>query len=309
MLDTERSPPGIAAAESQATGEELTIPAEDGRPLAATLFVPPVARPAAPLTVIAGGTGIPRRYYARFAAWLAERGGRPTLIFDYRDTGGSRSGSLKGSTVRMRDWCLLDVPGVLAWGAREHGVASPGRPLHWIGHSLGGFATGLAHNNHLIARQLNIATLNGYWRRMAVPERYRVLLAMGVMAPLVIRTRGYFPGALLGGEDMPGPAFLEWRRWCLSPGFLFDDPTLPETANFARLGAPVRFGQIEDDVWATPAAVEAIAARFTGSADRSVWPIRLADAGVRRIGHHGFFRAEHHATLWPAALKWLQTPT
>ncbi len=309
MLDTERSPPGTAAADSQATGEELTIPAEDGRPLAATLFVPPVARPAAPLTVIAGGTGIPRRYYARFAAWLAERGGRPTLTFDYRDTGGSRSGSLKGSTVRMRDWCLLDVPGVLAWGAREHGVASPGRPLHWIGHSLGGFAAGLAHNNHLIARQLNIATLNGYWRRMAVPERYRVLFAMGVMAPLVIRTLGYLPGALLGGEDMPGPAFLEWRRWCLSPGFLFDDPMLPETANFARLGAPVRFGQIEDDVWATPAAVEAIAARFTGSADRSVWPIRLADAGAQRIGHHGFFRFEHHATLWPSALEWLEKPT
>jgi predicted alpha/beta hydrolase len=42
--------------------------------------------------------------------------------------------------VRMRDWCILDVPGVLAWAAREH----PGRPIHWVGHSMGGFATGLA---------------------------------------------------------------------------------------------------------------------------------------------------------------------
>jgi predicted alpha/beta hydrolase len=300
MLDAERR-----RLESAATGADLRIPAEDGRLLAATLFAPPGgAHPASPLTIIAGGTGIPRHYYARFAAWLAERG-RLALIFDYRDMGGSRSGPLasplKGSQVRMRDWGILDVPGILAWAAREHA----GRPLHWVGHSLGGFATGLAGNNRLIARQLNIAALSGYWRNMSFPERYRVLLAMGGLAPVVIRVRGYFPGVLMGGEDMPGPAFLEWRRWCMSPGFLFDDPTLLETANFARFRAPVRFAQVEDDTWATPAAVEAMARRFTGSTDLSFWPIRLADSGARRIGHHGFFRSEHHATLWPAALEWL----
>jgi predicted alpha/beta hydrolase len=301
MLDTERSRPERAAPEAPAAGEELRIAAEDGRLLAATLFQPPEGAPAtAPLTIVAGGTGIPRRYYARFAAWLAERG-RPTLTFDYRDTGDSRPGSITGSKVRMRDWCILDVPGVLAWGTHQRS----GRPLHWVGHSLGGFATGLAHNNRLIARQLNIAALSGYWRNMATPERYRVLLAMGGLGPLIVHARGYFPGVLLGGEDLPGPAFLEWRRWCMSPGFLFDDPTLPEAANFARLRAPVRFGQVEDDTWATPAAVAAMAARFTGAAERSTWSIRLADSGARRIGHHGFFRSEHRDTLWPAALAWL----
>jgi predicted alpha/beta hydrolase len=281
--------------------EEIRIPAGDGRLLAASVFTPPEHAPAtAPLTVIAGGTGIARRYYARFAAYLAARG-RVALTFDYRDTGDSRAGSLKGSQVRMRDWCTLDIPGVLAWAAREH----PGRPVHWVGHSLGGFGTGLAHNNHLIARQLSIAALSGYWGDMAFPERYRVRAAMGIIGPLAIRARGYLPGRLIGGEDMPGPAFLEWARWCLSPGFLFDDPTLAEAANFARFRAPVRFGQIEDDAWATLTAVVAMAGRFAGSADRSVWRIRLADSGAGRIGHHGFFRSEHRATLWPAAVEWL----
>jgi predicted alpha/beta hydrolase len=301
MLDTQRSRPESATPGSGATGEELHIAADDGRLLAATLFQPPGGAAAGtPLTVVAGGTGIQRRYYAKFAAWLAGHG-RPTLTFDYRDTGGSRAGSLRASKVRMRDWCILDVPGILAWGAREHA----GRPLHWVGHSLGGFATGLAPNNHLIARQLSVAALNGYWRRMAAPERYRVLFAMAVLGPMIIRLRGFFPGALLGGEDMPGQAFLEWSRWCLSPGFLFDDPVLPEVGNFACFRAPIRFAQIEDDTWATPAAVEAMAARFTGSAERSTWPIRLAGTTARRIGHHGFFRSEHEATLWPAALAWL----
>ena len=284
-----------------APGREVQIPAEDGRLLAATLFEP--AFPAgemAPPTVIAGGAGIARRYYAKFAAYLAERG-RPALTFDYRDIGGSRTGPLKGSQVRMRDWCVLDVPGVLAWAAREF----PGRPIHWIGHSMGGFATGLAHNNTLIARQLNIATLSGYWRHMAVPERYRVRVLMGFVAPPLVRVFGYLPGPLMGGQDMPGPAFLEWSRWCMTPDFLFGDATLGETAHFAHLRAPVRFGQIEDDVWGTPAAVEAIASHFTANTQRSLWRIRLADAGATRIGHHGFFREPFRDTLWPAAVDWL----
>jgi predicted alpha/beta hydrolase len=299
MLDAGRQPD---AASAHPSAEDIRIPAEDGRPLAATLYMPAGgAAAAAPLTVVAGGVAIAQRYFGRFAAYLAERG-RPTLTFDYRETGGSRSGPLAGSKVRMRDWCVLDVPGVVAWAAREH----PRRPLHWVGHSMGGFATGLAHNGNRVSRQLNVGTLNGYWGRMASPERYRVLILMGGLGPLVIRACGYFPGALIGGEDMPGPAFLEWRRWCMTPGFLFDDPPFPETANFARFRAPIRFGQVEDDHWGTPASVEAIASHFTGSVDRTTWRIRLADAGgVRRIGHLGFFRAEHRNTLWRAAADWL----
>jgi predicted alpha/beta hydrolase len=170
---------------------------------------------------------------------------------------------------------------------------------------MGGFATGLAHNSRLVARQLNIATLSGYWRRMAVPERYRVRVLMGMMGPAIARTLGYFPGALMGGEDMPSPAFLEWVRWCMTPDFFMGDETLPERANLARYRAPVRFAQIEDDVWGTPAAVDAIARYFTGSVDHSLWHVRLSDAGAAKIGHHGFFRDQFRNTLWPAALAWL----
>jgi predicted alpha/beta hydrolase len=277
---------------------ELRIPAGDGRALAATVFEPQAA--SAPFTVIAAGAGIPRRYYARFAAFLASRG-RPTVTFDYRDIGGSRQGSLKGSRVRMRDWCILDAAGVLDWAAAQNS----GRPVHWVGHSMGGFATGLAANSHLIARQLNVGTLSGYWRHMAVPERYRVRVLMGMSGPAIARTFGYFPGVLLGGEDMPAPAFIEWVGWCMTPNFFFGDETLAERANVARFRAPVRFAQIEDDVWGTPAAVEAIAKHFTGSTDRSTWRIRLKDAGAAKIGHHGFFRDQFRHTLWPAAADWL----
>ena len=297
MLDAKAQSGADVAA--QGISRDLTIPADDGRTLAATLFEPQ-AGGTGPVTVIAAGASIPRRYYVRFARYLAERG-RPTLTFDYRDIGGSRHGPLKGSRVRMRDWGVLDVPGVLNWVSRTY----PDRPLYWVGHSMGGFATGLAHNNHLVARQLNIATLNGYWRRMAVPERYRIRFLMGVVGPVIARTVGYFPGKLMGGEDLPAPAYLEWVRWCMTPGFLFDDDTLAERANFATLRAPVRFGQVEDDIWGTPAAVDAIAKHFTANTERTIWRIRLSDAGAGKIGHLGFFRDQFRGTLWPAAVDWL----
>jgi predicted alpha/beta hydrolase len=285
--------------ETDVFSRDVAVPAEDGRLLAATLYEPSTGGDG-PITAIAAGAGIRRRYYGRLAAYLAGHG-RPTLTFDYRDIGGSRAGSIKGSKVRMRDWCILDVPGVLAWMAREY----PGRPIHWLGHSMGGFATGLAHNNHLVARQLNIATLNGYWRRMAVPERYRVRVLMGMAGPPIARAFGYFPGVLMGGEDMPAPAFIEWVGWCMTPGFLFDDETLAERANFAHYRAPIRFAQIEDDVWGTPDAVEEMAKHFNTSADHSMWRIRLSDVGGARIGHHGFFRDQFRDTLWPNAAAWL----
>ncbi len=276
---------------------DVCIRAADAYPLAATLFEPKEA--SAPLTVIAPAVGISSRYYRKFASYLAERG-RPSMIFDYRGMGASRRGGLEGFPARMRDWCILDVPSVLDWAAHGHGGL-----VAWVGHSMGGFATGLAHNNQLICRQLNIATLSGYWGHMARPECYRVWFLMGYVAPVMGRIFGHFPGSLIGGEDLPSPAFLEWARWCMTPGFLFDDPTLSETANFAHFRAPVRFAQIEDDPWGTPAAVADMANRFTASVDRSIWAVRLADARSARIGHVGFFRSEFRDTLWQLAADWL----
>src|SRR5581483_6446180 len=230
--------PASAGPPDGSAGREIAISARDGLQLAATLFEPGAGAAAdAPLVIIGAAVAVKRSYYARFAAYLAGLG-HPVLTFDYRGIGGSRQGSLVGSKVRMRDWCILDVPGIIA-----------------LGHRMGGFATGLAHNNHLIARQLNIATLSGYWGRMAAPEKWRVRLLMGTLGPLVVWAKGYFPGQLMGGEDLPGPAYLEWMRWCMTPCFLFDDETLREKRNFRELRAPMRFAQIADDPWGTEAAV------------------------------------------------------
>ncbi len=290
----------LAANDAVVPARRLSIAAADGYSLAATLFQSEQSAADAAITIIGPAAAVPARYYARFASYLAHRGG-PVLTFDYRGIGGSAPKTLRGFPARMRDWCILDVAGVIGWAK----VAHPNRPLKWLGHSMGGFATGLAHNNASIVRQLNIATLSGYWRRMRSPERYRVRILMGSMAPPIVHLLGYLPGVLMGGEDMPGPAFLEWARWCMLPEFIFGDASLSEVCHFASLSAPVRFAQIEDDVWGTPSAVGHMASHFTANRERSIWPIALTEAKASKIGHLGFFRSEFRATLWPRAAAWL----
>ncbi len=88
---------------------DVAIAATDGTPLAATLFEAARGDPGSALVVIAPGAAIPRRFYTRFATYLAERG-HAALTFDYRDTGGSRRGPLPGSPTRMR-WPGRAAPG------------------------------------------------------------------------------------------------------------------------------------------------------------------------------------------------------
>ena len=67
--------------------DDITIPAADGYPLAATLFLPLGAKRHAVL--ISSATATPRKIYRGFAGYLARRG-CAVLTYDYRGIGGSR---------------------------------------------------------------------------------------------------------------------------------------------------------------------------------------------------------------------------
>jgi predicted alpha/beta hydrolase len=277
----------------------ISIAADDGYPLAATLFEP--ARPHGPLTIIAGATGVPRSFYARFAAYLAEHG-RTTLTFDYRGVGGSLTGHARHSPARFRDWGVLDTPGVLAWAA----AAYPGQLIHWVGQSYGGFATGLAHNNHLVARQLGVSTMTADYRLITSPlERARVAALLFAAGPAVAHTLGYLPGWINGGADLPKHVLLEWSAWVRTRGFLFGRDDVPEQKHFKTLKAPLCFAFMTDDDWVSRTGVEQLAGAYTHATERSFWPVTPADGGAEMIGHIGFFRSEFKATLWPKALGWL----
>ena len=73
--------------------DDITVPAMDSHPLAATLFLPRGAKRHAVL--INSATAVPRRLYRGFASYLAGRG-CAVLTYDYRGIGGSRPKAMNG---------------------------------------------------------------------------------------------------------------------------------------------------------------------------------------------------------------------
>ena len=288
--------------------EPVVVTARDGRTLAGLYLE---ARPARGALTVNGATGFPREFYLKFASYCAQRGYH-ALVYDYRGMGVSATAPLATEPARMSDWGRLDMPAALAWLEER----CPDLPLVTVGHSVGGQLIGCMYNQAAARAHLMLATSIGYWRYQRVPFRYLALLFWKLYGPLELTLRGYVPrGALWRGDPLPAGVFLEWRKWCLrpehfAPDFIGTDPAGPDLAGggrgnpFASVHAPVLSWSFSDDPIATPRAVEALLALYPNAAieRRCTTP---AEAGVRAIGHHGFFAERHRGTLWRAALDWI----
>ena len=232
------------------------------------------------------------------------------LIYDYRGIGDSRlraligynqARSLVGFKATMADWAALDATAAVAWMRERYHTL----PLHYVGHSFGGQALGLLANNSEVSRALLIAAQAGYWKLMASPERYRVFALLNFVGIPLARLLGYAPGWSGLGEDLPKGVFEQWVRWVMSERYLFDDPNLKAISNFAKYKGALRSLCLSDDPWATRPAVELLCSGFT-STTPEILTITPADAGATAIGHLGFFRPEHHDTLWRGAAEWME---
>lgn len=283
---------------SGVTETELSFPARDGHALAATLREP-AQRDAKAFVLIGSATAVPRQFYGKFARYLAEAG-FAALTFDYRGVGGSKPKSLRGFSARMRDWAALDLTAAIDFAAKQ----AAGRPLLLVGHSFGGQALGLVPNSQKISRALLVAAQVGYWRLFPPPENYRIYVRLRFVGPAVAHAFGYVPGWLGVGVDLPKGVFLEWAGWCMNPRYLFDDATLETRKNFPNYTGALQAIGLADDKWAPPVAVQLLLDGYTGTKPEHL-TIAPADVGAAKIGHFGFFRAEHRDTLWKQAAEWL----
>jgi predicted alpha/beta hydrolase len=288
--------------------DDIIMPATDRYPLGATLFLPRTGK-RSHAVLINSATAVARKVYRGFAGYLARRG-CAVLIYDYRGTGDSRQKSLTGYNqpkslvgfkASMSDWAAKDVTSAVTWmRERYHDL-----PLAYVGHSFGGQALGLLANNSEISRALFIAAQAGYWKLMASPERYRVYAMLNYVGTPLTRMLGYMPGWAGLGEDLPKDAFLQWVGWVMKPHYLFQDPDLPGLSNFEKYKNPLRAICFTDDPWATRTAVELLCSGFTATKPE-IMSITPNDAGVKKIGHFGFFRPEHRDMLWRGAAEWIQ---
>jgi predicted alpha/beta hydrolase len=287
--------------------DDITIPAEDGYVLGASLFLPRCIKQHAVL--INSATAVPRRIYRKFAGYLARRGSA-VLTYDYRGigdsrrratTGTNRPKSLVGFKASMSDWAALDITAAVRWMRERYDKL----PLTYVGHSFGGQALGLLPNNTQVKRALLVGAQVGYWKLMPSPVRYRVYALMNLAGMPLTRLLGYAPGWIGVGEDLPKGVFEQWTRWVMSEHYLFDDPDLKAISNFGKYKGELRAICFSDDPLATRTAVELLCSGFKSTAP-DIITITPADVGATTIGHFGFFRPEHRDTLWRGAAEWLE---
>lgn len=285
MPDSESNVPGPA---------EFRIAARDGFSLAATLFE---ADAAETVVLINSATGVPRRFYQRFASYIQNQGWS-ALTYDYRGIGDSRPHSLRGFDARMRDWAFLDMSAVVDWVDRE---LSPKR-LFAVGHSFGGQTLGMIDNAKRIAAMVGVSAQSGFWGAQGGREPAKVRFMVTFAMPVLSRLVGYFPWSwFASGADLPKGVALEWARWCRNPNYLLDDETLP-LGNYDSFTAPLLAYSIDDDDWGTARAVDDMMRAYPNVTRRHIVP---ADHGLQRLQHLGFFR-EGSEPIWHETLAWLE---
>ncbi|MBL8919985.1 MAG: alpha/beta fold hydrolase [Myxococcaceae bacterium] len=272
----------------------VRISATDGYALGARRFGD---QSAGPYVVIAGATAVKQAYYARFAAWLSLQG-FTVLTFDYRGVGESRPARLRGFEATLRDWGEKDLEAVLRFAQAERGV----RPLHVVGHSVGGQLLGLAPSSAAIERAVTVASQSGYWGHWrGLSAAHKAAIWYGLI-PTVGAALGYVPGALGLGEDLPGGVALEWARWCRHPNYFLGHGVSAE--GYERVTAPLRAISLADDDYAPAQAVDWLHALYKNAPveRHHVTPHELGGAPV---GHFGFFRSTFQDSLWRTASGFL----
>ncbi len=275
----------------------VSLPARDGRLLHGLLMTAAAPRGA---LVVNAATGVGREFYLKFAAYAAQRGYH-TLVYDYRGMGRSATSPLRAERARMSDWGMLDMPAALHWLLERY----PDLPCFTLGHSVGGQLIGCMDNANLARAHLMVAASTGYWRRESVPFRYLALALWLVYGPLMLWLLGYVPqGGLWSGRPLPYGVFHQWRKWCLSAALFPDLDAELRGSHFDTVRGPVLALAFTDDPIATPAAVTALLRSYRAAQVEQRW-IRPADAGVRSLGHRGFFAERHRELLWAAAFDWL----
>ncbi|HEU0036012.1 MAG TPA: alpha/beta fold hydrolase [Kofleriaceae bacterium] len=275
--------------------DSVTVETYDGTQLAARYFAP--LGPARGAALIVPAMGVPQSFYGAFARWLASRGFH-AVTFDYRGMGLSRTGSLRGMRTDIVTWAELDTAAVLRVLERR----APGVPVTWIGHSLGGQIIPFVRDRGRVEKIVTIATGSGYWRENARPLRHKVWLLWWLAAPVATALVGYFPGrALRMVGDLPAGVIRQWRRWCLDPEYAVGAEGPEVRALFARVTTPITSLSFTDDEMMSAANIESIHGMYVG-AHRVLRRIAPGDVGLARIGHFGFFRAEHEP-LWSRVVE------
>lgn len=276
----------------------IEIRCQDDRLLAANWVRTTDNSPALATVIINSATGVRRHYYQDFAYHLSERG-VDVLLWDARGIGDSAMLPVSSDPATLRDWGEQDQQAVLQHVRMQH----PSRPLVILGHSSGGQLTGLAPLICEADGLILIASGCCDWRDYLPLQRLRLLAIWFLGLPLVLSLWGHLPAWFGIGHTLPHGVASEFRRWSLTRGYLFNDPTL-DTSGYEAFAGPLLALSMSDDLgYAPPACVKSLLIKFS-NACKEHQEIPAAEGFQGQIGHFGFFKSKN-ASLWPQVTQWL----
>lgn len=279
----------------------ITFTARDGHPLTGYRFDPAdTTHPPKACIVIAAAMAVPQSFYAPFARHLAAMG-YAVWTFDYRGTGESLSGSMRGVKADLTDWFARDYDAVVNLAADAHA----GTPVFVVGHSFGGQSAPLLPSRARLAGLINVSVGSGSMRHITRAIRRTAPLMWYLLVPLLCPLFGYFPGKRIGViGNIPTGAMFQWRRWCLTPEYILSGEPGARAA-YASAEFPVLALTFTDDEMLIEDGSRMLHAAYTKRPPdyRLIAPVQF---GLKRIGHFGFFKPQSETTLWPLVSQWIE---
>lgn len=254
------------------------------------------------VALIIAGIGVAQAFYETVATWLASHGWE-VVTFDFRGIGESAPGSLRGFEADILTWARQDCAAALAFAHQR----AAGRPLLWIGHSLGGQILALTPGNESVTAAVFIASGSGYWRENAYPLRRYSWWLWHLVAPLATALYGYFPGKrlhLVG--DLPKGVIRQWARWCRNPDYAAGAEGGAARAAYRQVTLPLLSLSFTDDEFMSERNISSLLG-FYENASREMRRLAPSEVGLDRIGHLGFFRQDIGSRLWPLLAEWAQS--
>jgi predicted alpha/beta hydrolase len=246
--------------------------------------------------IIAPALGLDKIYYQNFALWLANQGFM-AVTFDYSSMNESNREEYKSSATTITDWAMFDCKKVIEQTLKEH----TSQDIYWIGHSLGGQITGMIPNIDSVSKIITIASGSGYWLQNAAPLKKKAWLLWYFIAPVLLKTLGYFPGKRLGMVgNLPFGVMKQWRKWCLHPQYLFGIENQSIKEAYQEFDKPMTSISFTDDQLMSAENINSLHS-FFGS-DISMHRISPEQINVKSIGHFGFFNEKFKAALWETHL-------
>ncbi len=249
--------------------------------------------------LIAGGLGVPQRFYSHFATFLSEHN-HLVMTFDLRGMGDSRlpehRRSLRGVNADMLTWARQDFAAAVSYLS---GTA-PSGTISLIGHSLGMHHAAMTTRSaqEKIKLAVSVAAGSGYWKDWAATSRFKAPLLLHVAAPLLTPLFGYFPGKRLRMVgDLPAPAIKQWSMWCRHPGFAWGAQPELVLPSLRSARFPVHAYSFADDEAMTTECTRKLLAAMP-NAPSTQYLITPSEVNLQSIGHIGAFRSEAKEALW-----------